>query len=336
MSLNSLPAAAVGLSESQALANAIAQHAGLALLPIEERTFEGGEFKLRPLESVRGRELFVIQSLAATEDAPTPLRLVRLLFLLQGLRDAGARTRTVLLPYFAFARKDRRTQIRDPVSARYVAELLESVGTGCLISLDVHNSAAFDNAFRIPTIHLSALPMLVEHFLLRLPGTDAFTVVSPDVGGIKRAQIFRELLAARSGRNIGLAFVEKRRARGMVSGGVLAGDIAGQPAIVLDDLCATGGTLVRAAASCREHGATAVHVAVTHAPLRAGLVSLTAAQWITSITLTDSVGAALAIPPADSAAQRITTLPIGALFGQTVRRMLSGEPVAPLLERWSD
>ncbi len=334
MSPNPLSAAVIGLSESQPLAQAIAQHAGLPLLPIEERAFEGGEFKLRPLESVRGRTLFVVQSLAATEDAPTPLRLLRLLFLLQGLRDAGAGSRTVLLPYFAFARKDRRTQLRDPVSARYVAELLETAGCGCLIGLDVHNPAAFDNAFRIPTIHLSALPMLAEHFLLQSPADTALTVVSPDVGGIKRAQIFRELLTARSARDVGLAFVEKRRARGVVSGGVLAGEIGGQTAIVLDDLCATGGTLVRAAASCLEQGATAIHVAVTHAPLSTGLSSLAAAKCITSITLTDSVGAALSIPPDDSRAQRIVTLPIGVLFGQTVRRMLSGEPVSPLLERW--
>lgn len=316
------------------MASAIAHEAGLALLPVEERAFDGGEFKLRPLESVRGRRLFVVQSLAATDEAPVPLRLLRLLFLLQGLRDAGAGERLVLLPYFAFARKDRRTQIRDPVTARYVAELLEAAGTGSLIGLDVHNPAAFDNALRIPTIHLSALPMLAEHFLRRLEPGAALTAVSPDIGGIKRVQIFRELLRGRSDREVGLAFVEKRRAKGVVTGGALAGEIRGRIAIVLDDLCATGGTLIRAAAACREGGATAVHVAVTHAPLIAGVTSLIATDSLASITVTDSVGAALPASLAERAAGRLVRLPIAALFGQTVRRMMAGQPVAPLLERW--
>lgn len=329
-----LQPAVIGLSENHALASAIATEAGVPLLPIEERAFDGGEFKLRPLESVRGRRLFVVQSLAATEAAPAPLRLVRLLFLLQGLRDAGADARVALVPYFAFARKDRRTQIRDPVTARYVAELIEAAGTSCLVGLDVHNPAAFDNAFRIPTVHLSALPMFADHFLRRLGGSAELTVISPDVGGIKRAQLFRELLAERSGREIGLAFVEKRRARGVVSGGTLAGQIAGRAAIVLDDLCATGGTLIRAAATCRDGGATAVHVAVTHTPLIPGVAALIAAEAIASITVTDSVGIALAAALSGIPADRLITLSTAPLFGETVRRMVTGSPLAPLLERW--
>ncbi len=334
MQPNPTQPAVVGLSESQPLASAVAREAGLPLLAIEERAFDGGEFKLRPLESVRGRRLFVVQSLAATDEMPAPVRLVRLLFLLQCLRDGGAHTRTVVLPYFAFARKDRRTQIRDPVSARYVAELLEAASAGSLIGLDVHNPAAFDNAFRIPTVHLTALPMLADHFLRQLGENAALAVVSPDVGGIKRAQIFRELLIARCGREIDLAFVEKRRARGVVSGGSLAGEVVGHCVIILDDLCATGGTLTRAAAACREGGATAVHVAVTHAPLAAGIEALVAAPSIDSITVTDSVGAALPASLCLAATDRLTSLPIAPLLGETLRRMLTGQPVAPLLELW--
>ena len=331
---NHPPPAVVGLSESQPLADAIARAAGIGVLPIEERPFDGGEFKLRPLESARGRSLFVVQSLAGTDEAPASTRLLRLLFLLQSVRDAGADARTVLLPYFAFARKDRRTQLRDPVTSRYVAELLEAAGASGLIGLDVHNPAAFDNAFRIPTIHLSALPMLVDRYLRHASPGPALTVVSPDIGGIKRAQIFREQLAAQSGREVGLAFVEKRRAKGVVSGGTLAGEITGRTAIVLDDLCATGGTLIRAAAACREGGATDVQVAVTHTPLVAGVAALIAAQSISHITVTDSVGAMLPSALLQAAGNRLSVLPIAPLFGQTLRRMLAAEPVAPLLERW--
>ena len=210
------------LSESGELGARVCREAGLALAPLEERRFDGGEFKLRPLESLRGRTAIVFQSLAGSDDAPVPERFVRLLFLLSGLRDAGAQQRIAVVPYLAFARKDRRTQIRDPVNSRYVAELLECAGADRLVALDVHNPAALDNAFRVPVDHLSALPMFADHFATRL-GNANLVVVSPDVGGIKRVQLFRELLAARLGREVELAFLEKRRARDVVSGSTLVG-----------------------------------------------------------------------------------------------------------------
>jgi ribose-phosphate pyrophosphokinase len=327
--------ALVALSESRDLAAAVARHADLPLIPIEERPFEGGEFKLRPLESVRGRRVFVLQTLAGTEDAPASARFLRLLFLLLGLRDAGADSRVAVVPYFPFARKDRRTQIRDPVTSRYVAELLEAAHADCIISLDVHNPAAFDNACRVPTIHLTALPLLANHFAQLGSAAGAeFAVVSPDIGGIKRAQIFRELMAARTGREIDLAFIEKRRAKGNVSGGSLAGEVAGRTVIVLDDLCATGGTLIRAAETCRRAGAVAIHAAVTHTPLAAGLDVLIAAEPITSITVTDSVGIAFPMPRSPSHSGKLVILSVAPLIGQVLSRMVRGSPVAPLLENW--
>jgi ribose-phosphate pyrophosphokinase len=322
----------ITLSESAELAAGIARRAGIGLAPLEERPFEEGEFKLRPLVSVRDRTVFVLETLAGTPDAPVAQRLVRLLFLLFGMRDAGAARTIAVVPYLSYARKDRRTQLRDPVNTRYVAQLLEATGVARLIALDVHNPAALDNAFRIPVDHLSALPMFVDHFARRLPGVD-LVVASPDVGGIKRVQIFREMLAQRLGKEIDVAFVEKRRARGIVSGGTLAGGVAGRTAIVLDDLCATGGTLTRAAGALREAGATAVHVAVTHAPLAKGLAALVAAPDITGIVITDSVGTALhAKPPSEG--DKLTILPVAPLIGEALTRILSGVPLAPLLERW--
>ena len=334
MTPSSPRAGLVALSESRELASAVAGEAGLSLIPIEERPFEGGEFKLRPLESVRGRQVFVLQTLAGTDATAASSRLIRLLFLLFGLRDAGAESRVVVVPYFPFARKDRRTQVRDPVTSRYVAELLEAAHSDCIVGLDAHNPAAFDNAFRIPTVHLTALPLMADHYARVGIGADeGVTVVSPDVGGIKRAQIFRELLAARTGHEVDLAFIEKRRAKGSVSGGSLAGDVSGRHVIVLDDLCATGGTLIRAAETCRRAGAVSIHAAVTHAPLTAGLEKLIAAEQICSITATDSVGTGLRnAPPAGSA--KLVPLSVAPLIGQTLRRMASGKPVAPLLERW--
>jgi ribose-phosphate pyrophosphokinase len=314
------------LSESRELAVATCDAAGLTLAPIEERNFEDGEFKLRPLESVRGRIVYVMQSFAATPNSSTASRFVRLLFLLNGLRDAGATERIVMVPYLAYARKERRTQPRDPVNTKYVARLLEASGASRVIALDVHSPAAFDNAFGIPTDHLSALPMMAAHFAQRL-GSSVLAVVSPDVGGIKRAQLFQELLQVASGRPVELAFLEKRRALGKVNTGRLVGEVDGRVALIVDDLCATGGTLIRAGDRCREAGAVAVHAAVTHAPLVAGLEAVAAATSITDVLVTDSVGIR-------SGTEKIHTLPIAPLFGEALRRLIHGEPVAPLLTRW--
>jgi len=318
------------LGESRALAADIAAILRLPLAPLEERSFEEGEFKLRPLVSVRDRPVFVVQTLAGTAEIPVAQRLLRLLFLLFGLRDAGASRITALVPYLTFARKDRRTQPRDPVNARYVAELLEATGLHRLVALDVHNPAALDNAFRIPVDHLSALPMFAAHAAAHL-GTTTLAVASPDVGGIKRAQLFREQLAARLGRDVDLVFIEKRRALGVVSGGQVIGEVRGRAVIVLDDLCATGGTLIRAAAALRAAGASAVHVAVTHAPLPAGIAALEAADTIAGIWLTDSVGTTL---PVGNVSARTVVLPIAPLYAEALGRMLDGRPLTPLLQRW--
>jgi ribose-phosphate pyrophosphokinase len=322
----------VALRESDTLALEISHTVGIAKAPIEERSFEEGEFKLRPLTSVRDRTVFVVHSLAGSVDAPATQRLVRLLFLLFGLKDAGAARRIALLPYMPFARKDRRTQSRDPVNSRYVAQLLEATGVDRILTLDVHNPAALDNAFRIPVDHFSAIPLFVDHFAKHV-AQERLLVASPDVGGIKRVQIFRECLERRLGREVELAFIEKRRAGGTVSSGGIVGTVTDREVIVLDDLCASGGTLIRAAAALRAAGARAVQVAFTHAPLASGLAALVAADTIDQIVVTDSVGSVSYLNPS-SAHPKVHILKIAPLFAQAVARMLSGAPVAPLLEAW--
>ena len=310
----------------------MSRYAGLALSDLEERLFEGGEFKLRPLESVRDRSVLILQCLAGTPQAPISERLLKLLFLLYGLRDAGASRRIALLPYLTFARKDRRTQPRDPVNTRYVAELLEAAGVDRVVTLDVHNPAALDNSFRVPVDHLSALPMMVDHFSTRVEDTPV-TVASPDIGGVKRAQIFRELLEARLGRGVELAFFEKRRAKGIVSGHALVGDVRERTVIIIDDLCATGNTLIRAAEASNRAGCRAVYAAVTHAPHMPGITAVLADQGIAGVITTDSVGYPF-VPLTTEAARKLTVLSIAPLFGEAVRRMLAGIPLAPLLDHW--
>ncbi|HVY79607.1 MAG TPA: ribose-phosphate diphosphokinase [Steroidobacteraceae bacterium] len=319
------------LSESRDLGVAIGHAAGLELAPLEERAFEEGEFKLRPLVSVRDRDVFVVQTLAGTPEVPVAQRFVRLLFLVFGLRDAGARRITAVVPYLAYARKDRRTQPRDPVTTRYVAQLLETTSLDRLLCLDVHNPAALDNAFRIHVDHFSATTLFVNHFAQRYASADV-AVASPDVGGIKRVQVFRELLQAELQREVPILFIEKRRASGVVSGGTVVGEATGRTVIVLDDLCASGGTLIRAATALREAGALEVHAAFTHAPLPRGLAALEAAEAISGIVLTDSVGSAL-VGGAREKSPKATVLSVAPLFGSAIARMCAGIPITPLFQR---
>ena len=318
--------------ESRALGQAASERAGLELAALEEREYEGGEFKLRPLQPVRDREVFVVQSLAGTQEAPIAQRLIRLLFLLQGLRDAGADRVIAVIPYLAYARKDRRTKPRDPVYTRYVAQLIEATGTDRVVALDVHNPSSIDNAFRIPVDHLSALPMMAAHYTQH-PPTGKLAVASPDVGGIKRAQMFRDLLERRTGGQVELLFLEKHRADGVVSGGAIVGSASGRAVIVLDDLCASGATLLRAATALRAAGATSVHATVTHTPVEAGLAALVAAEDIAQVVVTDSIGYA---PNLGASGHRgkMTLLSAGELLGCAMARMVSGESLAPMAEHW--
>ncbi len=319
-------------AESRALAQTASRTAGIELAALEEREYEGGEFKLRPLQSVRDRPVFILQSLADNQSNPMAQRLVRLLFLLQTLRDAGASCVTAVIPYLAYARKDRRTKPRDPVYTRYVAQLIEATGTNRVVALDVHNASALDNAFRIPLDHLSALPMMAAHLNQHLP-TGKLAVVSPDIGGIKRAQIFRELLERNTGRSVELLFVEKRRQGQTISGGTVVGDVSGHDAILLDDLCATGATLLQSARTLRSAGATSVHTAVTHIPIETGLRSLAACPDVAQVVITDSVGYSPNISAADHGA-KVTTLSAGALIGHAIARIARGDSMVPLSEHW--
>src|SRR5215218_2677485 len=158
---------------------------GCRLAPLEEKDYESGEHKIRTLASVRNRNVYVVQSLSGDPAASANDRLCRLLFLIAGLRDAGAARVTACIPYLAYARKDRRTKERDPVNSRYVAQLLEAMGVAHVIGLDVHNVSAFENAFRCSVDHLEAAP-LVADLVARQAGGRAITVVAPDFGGAKR------------------------------------------------------------------------------------------------------------------------------------------------------
>ncbi len=226
-------------------------------------------------------------------------KLCRLLFFIGSLKDAGAARVSAVMPYLCYARKDQRTQPRDPITTRYVAAMFEAVGTDRVATIDVHNLAAFENAFRCHADNLKAKPLFVDYFR-ECAQREACVVVAPDFGGAKRAEDFRRDLAAASSSDIAVAVMEKYRGGGVVSGSALVGDVRGKTAIILDDLISSGGTLRRAAHACRDAGATQVHAAATHGLFMSGSADMLSDPAFDSIAITDSV------PPLRIAAQKYT------------------------------
>src|ERR1700739_2062587 len=173
----------------------VAQHLDLLVGEHEERAFEDGEHKIRPLVGVRRHDVFVIHSLYGDCEPSPNDKLCRLLFFIGALKDAGAERVTAVVPYLCYARKDRRTQPRDPITTKYVAQIFEACGADAVMTLDVHNVAAFENGFRCQSTNLAAIPLFVDHFA-RLLRHEKVAVVSPDIGGAKRAEQFRRALTA--------------------------------------------------------------------------------------------------------------------------------------------
>jgi ribose-phosphate pyrophosphokinase len=209
-----------------------------------------------------------------------------------------------------------------------VAQLFEAVGTNRLITMEAHNPAAFQNAFRCDTELLDAMGLFANHFRHAV-GNEPVAVVSPDVGGVKRAEAFRERLTELLGRPVAKAFLDKQRSSGRVSGDIFAGDVAGRVAIVIDDLISTGTSMARAAAACRVHGATRVHLAATHGLFVDGSPALWREPAVESVVVTDTVTSAWLGPSV--AANRLRVLGTARLFGEAIRRCHEGGSIGALL-----
>jgi ribose-phosphate pyrophosphokinase len=315
------------LGTSRALGELVASQLGFALAPHEEREFEDGEHKARPVASVRDADAYILHSLHGAPGQSANDKLVRLAFFAACLKDAGAARVTAVAPYLCYSRKDRRTQPRDPVTTRYVAQVLEACGVDRVVTLDVHNVAAFQNAFRCETVHLEARPLFVQHFVERI-GKEEIVIVSPDAGGVKRAERFRTSLAAAVGRPLPNAFVEKYREKGVVSGEAVVGDVRGKAAIILDDLVSTGGTLLRAAKACRALGASTVHAAATHGVFSANAAATIADAALDSVVVTNSV-TALPLEPA-ALGGKLVILDVAPLLAEAIHRLHEGGSVGEL------
>lgn len=295
----------------------------------EEREFEDGEHKARPLVNVRGRDVFVIQSLHGDSGQSPNDKLCRLLFFIGALKDASADRVTAVIPYLAYARKDRKTKSRDPVTMKYVAGLLESVGTNRVVTLDVHNLAAFQNAFRCGTDHLEAKKLFVKYFSQKLRGRDAI-VMSPDVGGVKRADLFREALGETWGRDLPAAFMEKQRSAGVVSGDAIVGAVRNRVVILIDDLISTGTTIARAAKACRAAGSGEVYVAASHGLFVGNASDVIASEAIEKVIVTDTVPAFRLRP--EVAREKVDVLDTSLLFAEAIARIHADGSIVGLLD----
>src|SRR5665647_1831375 len=202
--MQSTPLLLFALGASAELGAAVAAGLDQPLAVHEEREIEDGEHKARPLAAVNGADVYVIQSLHSGPKESANDKLCRLLFFIGAIKDAGAARVTAVTPYLCYARKDRRTKPTDPVTTRYIAGMFESVGTDCVVTLEVHNPVAFENAFRCRTVALTGTPLFVGYAKQNLSG-GKLAVISPDAGGMKRAELLREALEAALGRPVGKA-----------------------------------------------------------------------------------------------------------------------------------
>lgn len=321
-----LPPMLFALGASESFGKQVAHRLGLELSAHEERDFVDGEHKVRPLIEVGNRDIYVIHSLAGDAEQSPNDKLIRLLFFIGALKQSGAARVTAVTPYLPYARKDRRTKPRDPVNMRYLATLFEAMGTDCLVTLDIHNLAAFENAFgSCRAENLPAAAVLAEYVQPML-GDDPVVVVSPDSGGAKRANLFRTVLEQRLGRPVSNALLDKHRSSGVVSGSLFAGVVEGCVAIIVDDLIASGETIARAATACRERGAVKTIAAAAHGLFSDGAPALFGESGPDVVLVCDGVNVPEVADPA-----RLRIVPASPLFAAAISRLHSGEPFYELL-----
>jgi ribose-phosphate pyrophosphokinase len=304
------------LAATAGLGRAVAEALQMPIAAHEERGFEDGEHKVRPLDDVAGNDVYVVQSTHGGPDESANDKLMRLAFFIGALKDAGAARITAVVPYLAYARKDRRTKPNDPVTTRFVAQMLESVGADCVVTLEVHNPAAFENAFRCRAVALTTTPLFIDYAKAHLAGED-LAVISPDAGGMKRAELLREALEAAIGKPVGKGLAEKYRSAGIVSGDLFVGNVGGRTALIVDDLISTGGTLLRAAKSARAAGATRVLALVTHGLFMPGAEDVLNDPALDQVIVTDAVPSFRLKKPSN----KLVTLPCAPLLAEAIRRL---------------
>jgi ribose-phosphate pyrophosphokinase len=273
---------------SRYFAEPLSRALGSSLSGLEERSFVDGEFSVRPLENLQGRQVILVQSFHRDHTKSVGDKLCELLFICCATRDAGAARIMLAAPYLCFGRSDRPIGFQGPVLSRSVAELLEAAGVQAVITMDAHNPSAYHNAFRCPAYHVSAMNAFAryfhEHLTLENPA-----VVSPDLGGMKRCSTFRDAFCEQTSSSMELCVASKHRVDHVVDERIILGSVRGKDAIILDDMISTGSTLVHAIHACEEQGARRIFIAATHGLFAEGAEAQLAQLPIERLVLTNTV-----------------------------------------------
>jgi len=299
------------------LAEAIADHLDCPLTDAEVKNFADNEIFVRINENVRGEDVFVIQSTSR----PANDNLMELLICIDALRRASAARITAVIPYFGYARQDRKTDGRTPISAKLVANLISSSGADRVLTMDLH-AGQIQGFFDMPTDNMVASPVMVDDVRRRM-AKDNLMVVSPDVGGVVRARAFAKKIGA------DLAIVDKRRPEAGKSEVMnIIGDVSGRECILVDDICDSGGTLCNAAAALKEEGATAVSAYITHGVLSNNAVGRVDKSEMDELVICNT------IQPSDDdlKSKKLRVLSVAPLLGEAIRRIANNESVSKLFD----
>ena len=303
------------LSSNRPLAQKIADQVGVELGQVSVTHFSDGEIKINIDESIRGDHVYIVQSTSY----PVNDNLMELLIMIDALRRASAKTINVVLPYYGYARQDRKAQSREPITAKLVANMITQAGADRVLTLDLH-AAQIQGFFDIPVDHLLGAPLLANYFLENNFKDKDIVVVSPDHGGVTRARKLAEFLHAP------IAIIDKRRPKANVAEVMnIIGDVKGKVAVLIDDMIDTAGTITLAAQALQDAGALEVYACCTHPVLSGPALDRLNASVIKEVVVTDSIQV-----PEEKTGGKIVQVSVDQLMAEAIRRIHENRSVSPL------
>lgn len=303
------------LSSNRPLAQRIADEVGLELGKVSVTQFSDGEIKINIDESIRGDHVYIVQSTSY----PVNDNLMELLIMVDALRRASAKTINVVIPYYGYARQDRKAQSREPITAKLVANMITQAGADRVLTLDLH-AAQIQGFFDIPVDHLLGAPLLANYFLENNFKDKDIVVVSPDHGGVTRARKMAEFLHAP------IAIVDKRRPKANVAEVMnIIGEVKGKVAVLIDDMIDTAGTITLAAQAIKDAGALEVYACCTHAVLSGPALDRINDSVIKEVVVTDSIDV-----PNEKKGGKIVQVSVDQLMAEAIRRIHENRSVSPL------
>ena len=303
------------LSSNRPLAQKIADQVGVELGKVSVTHFSDGEIKINIDESIRGDHVYIVQSTSY----PVNDNLMELLIMIDALRRASAKTINVVLPYYGYARQDRKAQSREPITAKLVANMITQAGADRVLTLDLH-AAQIQGFFDIPVDHLLGAPLLANYFLENNFKDKDIVVVSPDHGGVTRARKLAEFLHAP------IAIIDKRRPKANVAEVMnIIGDVKGKVAVLIDDMIDTAGTITLAAQALQDAGAIEVYACCTHPVLSGPALDRLNESVIKEVVVTDSIQV-----PEEKTGGKIVQVSVDQLMAEAIRRIHENRSVSPL------